>query len=73
MREGKIARRLFKYFRNKKNMSQTEFAKYLGVSQTVISFVESGKRPASGKLIKKLSEKENLTAAELVREMYLEN
>ncbi len=70
MREGKIARRLFKHFRNKKNLSQIEFAKYLGVSQTVISFVESGARPASGKLIKKLAEKENLTVVELVRDMY---
>ncbi len=70
MREGKIARRLFKYFRHKKKLSQIEFAKYLGVSQTVISFVESGVRPASGKLIKKLAEKENLTVKELVKEMY---
>ncbi len=70
MKKHKTAMRLFKYVRNKKGLSQSAFAKYLGVSQTVISFVESGARPPSGKLLKTLIDKENTTIKELLEEMF---
>ncbi len=46
--------------RGKEDLTQTELAARLGVSQNAISEMESGKRPISTKMAKRLGEEFNL-------------
>lgn len=49
-------RRLFKITRSSLGMNQADFAKALGVSQGLVSLIESGRTPVSKKVTSKLSE-----------------
>lgn len=49
-------RRLFKMTRSSLGMNQADFAKALGISQGLVSLIESGRTPVSKKVTSKLSE-----------------
>lgn len=52
--------------RKRKNMSQQEFAEFLGISQNYLSEIENGVHIPSLKKISQLAEKMNTTVAKLL-------
>lgn len=55
-----------KYYREKKNWSQTKLAEASGVSQTYISELEAGKKQPTIPIVKKLAVALGVTKSELL-------
>jgi DNA-binding XRE family transcriptional regulator len=55
-----------KKYRKRRNMSQTEFSQFLGISQNYLSEIETGVHVPSLKQLAKISEKMNTTVAKLL-------
>lgn len=63
----KIGEKLKKY-RTRRNMSQIEFSKFLGISQNYLSEIETGVHVPSLNKIKMIAEKMNTTVVKLLDE-----
>jgi XRE family transcriptional regulator, fatty acid utilization regulator len=57
-----------KKYRQRKSMSQQEFAKLLGISQNYLSEIESGIHTPSLKMLINISQKMNTTIQKLISE-----
>lgn len=57
-----------KRIRKRKNISQYEFAEFLGISQNYLSEIESGKYVPSLKTLVQIAEKLNTTISKLLGE-----
>lgn len=62
----KISTLLLRY-RNKNKLGQSELARQLGVSHTLLSLLESDQRPLSVKMAVTLSQKLNLDQSKLIK------
>jgi transcriptional regulator with XRE-family HTH domain len=59
--------------RNEADMTQQEFADYLGVSKVLITMIETGKKESSRKLVNIIAEKLNIHPASLMPFLGIEN
>lgn len=62
-----------KIFRLKKNLTQIEMAKFLGMSQGAICNIESGRRKIGAKALSKISLLTGITKSKLRPDLFDEN